>query len=210
VKAFLSGTGAELAAGRVDAIDLLTLVFDSAVMHIAIGIRGTFVWDDPVLGEMTITGTGKLIELDVPENALGPESRAITARLYETYLTEGSDVPENVFDDGVRATIDEEEWEGRTAIGSILWLDANGAIIEREQIFIREIDAMPLEWDADGNPMRSLVLEEPDITQRDVEGKTSNAEFQALIDPDDKGFEHVGVTKNQKITFGRVADQPTS
>jgi hypothetical protein len=80
-------------------------------------------------------------------------------------------------------------------------------VIEREQVAVRQMDSMPLEWDEDGNPIRSLVLEEPDITQRDIEGKTSNAEFQALIDPTDKAFEHVGTAATHKINFGRVADE---
>jgi hypothetical protein len=149
---------------------------------------------------------GPLVEMDVPENALGPESRAITVKLFETYMSEGSDIPVNVFDDGVRATIDEEQWEGRPAILSVFWLSEDGVVLEREQIAVREMDSMPLEWDGNGNPVRSLVLEEPDITQRDVEGKTSNAEFQALIDPTDRSHEHIGTAKNQKINFGKIAD----
>jgi len=207
VKTFDPDTLARLEAGEVDYIDAITLVFDSGIANFAIGMKGQFTWDDATLGEQTFHGGGSLVNLDVPENALGPESQAITASLYETYMPEGADTPVNVFDDGVRATIDEEEWEGRTAILSIFWRTSDGAIIEREQVAIRQMDSMPLEWDEEGNPIRSLVLEEPDITQRDIEGKTSNAEFQALIDPTDKAFEHVGTAATQKINFGRVADE---
>lgn len=207
MKTYSSDTLARLAAGEVDYLDAASLVFDSGVISVFMRGKGQFVWDDATLGEQTFYGMGPLVEMDVPENAIGPESRAITLRLFETYMEEGSDIPANVFDDGVRATIDEEEWEGRTAILSVFWLSKEGAILEREQIAIREMDAMPLEIDQKGNPMRSLILEEPDITQREIEGKTSNAEFQALIDPTDKAFEHVGTTKSQKINFGKVADE---
>ncbi len=206
MKTFDAATIARHAAGEVDAIDALTLVFDSATVNLAIGIKGQFTWDDVTLGEQTFYGAGKLVALDVPENAIGPESRAITATLYETYMEEGSDTPVNVFDDGVRATIDEEEWEGRTAIGSIFWLGAGGTIIEREQVFVRQIDAMPVEWDEAGNPMRRAILEEPDIIQRDVEGKTANTESQALIDATDDSFKHVGTARTGKINFGRRAE----
>lgn len=207
MKTFDAATIADHAGGRVDAVDALTLVFDSVVVNLAIGIKGSFTWDDLTLGEQTFYGAGKLVELDVPENALGPESRAITATLFETYMQEGSDIPVNIFDDGVRATIDEEQWEGRTAILSIFWLDEGGAIIEREQVAVREIDAMPVEWDENGNPMRKAVLEEPDITQRDIEGKTANAESQALIDATDNSFRHVGSVQRAKINFGRWPEQ---
>jgi len=208
VKTFDPATVARHAAGEVDAIDALTLVFDSGVVNLAIGVIGQFTWDDATLGTQTFHGAGKLVELDVPESALGPESRAITATLHETYLPEGADVPVNVFDDGIRATIDEEDWEGRTAIGSIFWLDAGGAIVEREQVFVRQIDAMPIEWDEAGNPLRKAVLEEPDIIQRDVEGRTANTESQALIDATDDSFVHVGAARTEKIHFGRRAETP--
>lgn len=210
MKVFDTAIANDHAAGRVDAIDLLTMVFDSATMHMALGIRGSFTYDDPVLGEILVVGTGNLISLDVPPAALGPYSQAITATLLETYLEEGSDVPVNVFDDGVRATIDEEPWEGRPAIGSILWLSEGGAVLGREQVFVREVDAMPMEWDEAGNPMRRAILEEPDITQRDIEGKTANAELQALIDPADTSFSQVGVARLQDIHFGQRAEGPVS
>lgn len=193
----------QLAKGVVEYRDALTLVFDSGVVNIFIGGKGWFDWEDDGIGVQTFYGGGPLVSLDVPENALGPEARAITVRLLETVMTEGTDIPVNIFDDDVRATIDEEEWEGRQAILSIFWLGEGGMPIYREQVAVRQMDAMPVEWDEQGNPIRSLVLEEPDITQRDIEGKTSNAEFQALIDPSDRAFEHVGTTERQKVNFGR-------
>lgn len=224
-----------LAAGRVDYRDVVELVFDSGIARFFIGGRGRFAWDDidgllaPWMleggtlradgyvrfdknwgginpPEAVFYGGGALVSLDVPANALGPESRAITARMLETYMVEGSDIPINVFDDDVRATIDEEPWQGRPAVLSIFWIGDSGLPIYREQVAIREMDAMPLEWDEAGNPVRSLILEEPDITQRDIEGKTANAAFQALIDPTDKAFEHVGgvARQMQRINWGRV------
>jgi len=196
----------QLRAGVVDYRDALTLALDSAVLSFFIGGIGRFEWSDDGIGTQTFHGLGSLVSLDVPPNALGPEAPAITARLLETYMVEGSDIPENTFDDDVRATIDEEPWEGRPAILSIFWIGAGGLPIYREQVAIRQIDAMPLEWDREGNPVRILMLEEPDITQRDIEGKTANAAFQNLIDPTDRAFEHVGTTvqQMQRINFGRV------
>lgn len=163
-------------------------------------------WDGVNAPEAVFHGGGSLVSLDVPANALGSESRAITARVLETHMVEGSDVPVNTFDDDVRATIDEEPWQGRPAVLSIFWIGPSGLPIYREQVAVREMDAMPIDTDQDGNPVRSLVLEEPDITQRDVEGKTANAAFQALVDPTDRAFEHVGTTvrQMQKINFGRI------
>lgn len=208
MKVFDPAIADDHAVGRIDAVDVLTLVFDSATMHMALGVAGTYTFDDPTIGEMVIIGTGNFISLDVPESALGPSSQAITATLFETYLEEGGDVPVNVFDDGVRATIDEEPWEGRPAIGSILWLSEGGDVLGREQVFVREVDAMPMEWDEAGNPMRRAVLEEPDIIQRDIEGKTANAELQAMIDPADTSFSQVGIARLQDIHFGQRAEGP--
>jgi hypothetical protein len=203
LKTFESSTSADHAAGRVDAIDMLTLVLDSDVFHFAIGVRGSIPWDDPEWGMITITGAGALGSLDVPEAAFGNESKAVTARLYETYLPEGSDTPVNIFDDGVRTSIDEEEWEGRTAVLSILWLSEAGSIIEREQVAVRQIEQMYVDRDGDGNAVRVAVLEEPDIIQRDIEAKTANAASQALIDDTDDSFAHVGTARLQKVTFGQ-------
>lgn len=202
MKTFDPATSADHSAGRIDAVDMLTLVLDAEVVHFAIGVRGSIPWDDPDWGAITITGAGALGSLDVPEAAFGPESKAVTARLFETYLPEGSDAPVNIFDDGVRLSIDEEEWEGRTAILSILWLSEGGTIIEREQVAVREIDQVYVERDAEGNSVRVAVLEEPDITQRDIEAKTANAASQLLIDATDDSFAHVGAARTQKITFG--------
>lgn len=199
-----------LADGRVDYIDALTMVLDSATVNLVAGMRGSFTVEDEVLGSQTFYGAAGLLSLDVPDGALGNESQAITASLCETYYPAGSEVPVNVFDDGTRATIDEEPWENREAILSIFWRAADGTILEREQVAIRQIDQMPIQWDQDGNPIRQAVLEEPDITQQDIEGKTSNAEFQALIDPDDKAFDHVGTAVSDKIYFGQAADQTAS
>lgn len=204
----------ELEAGNVDYRDAVELVLDSGLVRMVIGMRGQFAWDDEdglipvasVLPEEVYYGGGALIELELPESSIGPLSRAVVARVAETYLTEGSDIPVNVFDDGVRATIDEEEWEGRPAVLSIFWMGSGGTPIYREQVAIRTLDSMSLDWDSNGVPVRSLVMEEPDIAQRDIEGKTSNATFQSLIDPTDKAFEHVGQTQNQKINFGRVSE----
>lgn len=204
-----------LNAGKVEYRDAIELVFDSGSARMFIGGVGKFGWDDaegviaePGPGDAVFYGGGNLVSLDVPPNALGPESQAITARVFETYMTEGSDVPVNTFDDDVRATIDEEPWQGRPAVLSIFWIGASGLPIYREQVAVREMDAMPIEWDAEGRPVRSLILEEPDITQRDIEGLTANAAFQALIDPDDRAFEHVGeaARQMQKITWGRVEE----
>ncbi|WP_323014539.1 hypothetical protein [Devosia sp.] len=203
----------DLAAGRVEYRDAVELVLDSGVVRMVIGVRGQFGWSDvdgylpePETGDAIFYGGGALVSLDLPESALGPESRAIVVRVLETYLEEGSDIPANVFDDGVRATIDEEPWQGRLAIASVFWIGSTGLPIYREQVAIRELDSMPLEWDADGNPVRVLMLEEPDITQRDIEGKTANGAFQALIDPADRAFEHVGTTvrQMQNVNWGRI------
>lgn len=168
--------------------------------------RNDVPWRAEPYPDPVFYGGGALVGLELPESSLGPESRAIVVRVLETYLEEGSDIPVNVFDDGVRATIDEEPWQGRLAVASVFWIGSGGLPVYREQVAIRELDSMPLEWDADGNPVRVLMLEEPDITQRDIEGKTANAAFQALIDPDDRAFEHVGTTvrQMQKINWGRV------
>ena len=205
----------ELEAGNVDYRDAVELVFDSGVVRLVVGIKGAFGWDDVTGVAMpwdaapgdVFHGGGQLVSLDVPENALGPESRAITARVFETYLEEGSDIPVNTFDDGVRATIDEEEWEGRAAVLSVFWFGSSGLPILREQVAVRTMDQMVLDWDGDGNPIRSLILEEPDIMQRDIEGKTANAAFQALIDPTDRAFEHVATAQRQKISFGRRPEE---
>lgn len=210
MKSFDAETIARLVAGEVDYIDGVTLVFDGGAANFFPGGQGSFEWTDAGIGTQTFYGTGPLIDIEVPPQATGAAAEPVVLRLYEAQMVEGSDTPVNVFDDGIRATIDEEEWEGRTAILSVFWRRADGSIIEREQVAIREMDAAPIEWDEQGNPIRSLYLEEPDITQRDIEARTGNAAFQALIDATDRGLEHVGTVRTERINFGRVADAPVS
>ena len=206
MKSFDAETLARFEAGEIDYIDAVTLVFDSGAANFYLGGQGSFAWTDAGIGTQTFYGTASLIDIEVPPQAAGAAAEPVVLRLYEAQMVEGSDTPVNVFDDGIRTTIDEAEWEGRDAILSMFWRRGDGSIIEREQVTIRVMDAAPVEWDEQGNPVRSLYLEEPDITQRDIEGRTGNAAFQALIDPTDRGLEHVGTVRTERINFGRIAD----
>lgn len=201
MKSYDDATIARFAAGEVDEIDAIAFYFDSGVVALCPGITGSFTWEG-----VTYYGAAGLLTITVPDVVTGNESQPITISLAETYLPPNSDVPVNVFDDGVRATIDDEVWEGRTAVLSVFLLTKNGAIIEREQVDVMQIDAMSETQDESGRPIRVATLERPDIIQRDIEGKTANAAFQQLIDPDDKAFEHAGETVTQKLSLGRIPD----
>ncbi len=207
MKPFDSETIARLEAGQVDYLDALTGIFDSGPLHLFRG-QGGFDWEDEVVGAASFVGAGALLSIEVPAGQTGNETPAIRVRLAETYVPAGASVPVNVFDDGVRASIDEEPWQWREVILSVFWLSETGAVLYREQVARRVIDAMPVETDEDGMPVRVAVLEQPAIVQRDVEGKTANSEFQRLIDPADRFFEHVGTTAlRQTITLGAMPEQ---
>lgn len=207
MKPYDSATIARLEAGEVDYIDAVTGIFDSGVLNLFPG-QGSFTFEDETLGEQTFTGAGALLSIDVGEVKAGNEAAPIYVRLAETYLPAGSTTPVNVFSDEDRASIDEEPWQWREAILSVFWLSAGGAILCREQVARRLIDAMPVEEDENGFPVRTAVLEQPAIVQRDVEAKTMNAELQKLIDPTDLFYEHVGTTAlRQKITLGAMPEQ---
>lgn len=209
MKVFDSATQARLVAGEEDYLDGLTFLFDSAIINVFAG-EGSFPWDDETLGAQTFYGVGGLLSIEVPARALGNDALPITLRIAETYVPSGSDEPVNVFDDGVRTTIDEEPWQGREVILSRFWLDANGTPIYREQLDRRIIDAMPTEEDENGLPVRVMILEREDIVQRDVEGKTANAELQKLLDPADRSCEHIAATARQTINFGALPPAPVS
>ena len=207
MKAFDSGTLARLDAGEVDYFDAVTAIFDSGVLNLFPGV-GEFTVDDETLGEQTFTGAGALLSIDVGGQRAGHEATRMSVRLAETYMPQGSTTPVNVFDDGVRATIDEEPWQWREVILSVFWLAADGTILCREQVARRLIDAMPIEEDENGFPVRVAVLEQPAIVQRDIEARTHNAELQRAIDADDRFLEHLGTTAlRQKITLGAMPEQ---
>lgn len=205
MRTYDAATLARFAAGEVDEIDAVELYLDSGTVAICPGIIGSFVYSG-----LTYVGARGLLTLDVPGTATGNDSQQITISLAETYVPPDSDVPVNVFDDGVRASIDDEPWQGRVAILAVFYLDANGTIIEREQVDVMQIDGMTEQADASGRPIRVITLERPDIIQRDVEAKTADAALQALIDPDDLALSHAGETVTQDISFGRLPDQPAS
>ena len=204
-----SSTLARLALGEADYFDALVFIFDSGLVCVFPGI-GQFDWTDEEIGSQTFYGLGALLSIEVPPQSLGNEAQPITVRLAETYLPAGSDEPVNVFDDGIRTSIDEEPWQGREVILSRFWRDANGVPIHRQRIGRRVIDAMPTEEDEAGNPVRVAVLEREDIIQRDVEAKSANADLQRLLDPTDLAMEHVGTTARQRINFGAKPEQPAA
>lgn len=203
MKVFDSVTNARFETGEEDYLDAITFLFDSAIINVFPG-TGKFTWTDETLGTQTFYGLGGLLSIEVPPRRLGNEAQPVTVRLAETYVPVGQDEPVNVFDDGVRASIDEEPWQGREVILSRFWLDANGTPIYREQMDRRVLDAMPYEEDENGRPVRVAILEREDIVQRDVEGKTTNAELQKLIDPDDRSCEFIAATAHQQINFGAL------
>ncbi|MBN9335620.1 hypothetical protein [Devosia sp.] len=206
MKLYDSATMARFAKGEEDFIDAIIFIFDSGPVCVFVG-RGSFTWDDEEIGLQTFYGLAPLLSIEVPSQSLSNESLPITVRLAETYMPEGSDTPVNVFDDGVRQTIDEEPWQGREAILSRFWLDENGVPIYRERIGRRVIDDMPTEEDEAGNPIRTAVLEREDIIQRNVEAKTVNADLQRLLDPTDLACEHIRTTARQQISFGALPEQ---
>lgn len=199
MRAFDEAVIARHEAGEVDYVDALAFYFDSGVAAFYLGGRGQFDWDG-----VTYHGGGALISIEAAEEAFGPEAKPVTVRLNTTYIPEGSDLPVNVFDDGLIATINDENWQHRVAVISVFHRAASGEIIEREQIDVRVIDQVLEETDEDGNPTLVAILELPDIAQRDIEGKTRNHEFQRQIDPDDRALEHAASTSVQEINFGRV------
>lgn len=210
MKTFSSDVLDRLSAGEVDFIDAATLILDSGIVNVWIGGRGEFPWTDSEMGSQTFYGFGVLLSMDIPGNSLAGNSAQVILRLNETYMVEGSDTPASIWD----AVIDEspefdpdlEPWQGREVILSTFWRDADGSILYRETVERLQIDCMEIEKDETGRPVRVITLERPDVIRRDIEGKTDNAEFQKLIDADDKGYEHVGQTATQKINWGRLQD----
>lgn len=206
MKSYDSETLERFDRGEVDYIDAISGLFDSGPLHLFIG-QGQFSFMDADLGELEFHGAAGLLSIELPGSKTGLEAEAVTVRLAETYVPQGSEVPVNVFDDGVRASIDEEQWQWREALLHVFWRAQDGSIIHREQVGRRLFDAMRVEVDEGGTPRRVATLELPTIVQRDVEGKTHNAEFQKLIDPTDKGLEHAGTTARQKFQLGGMQEQ---
>ncbi len=209
MRAFDADTLDRLDAGEVDYIDGALFILDSGIAGMWIGGRGTFSYTDATIGTQTFYGGGSLLTMEVPGNSLVGDSAQVILRLNETYMVEGSDIPVSVWDDGSSPTfvIDSEPWQGREVILSTFWRDVDGSILGREQVERLMIDGMVIERNENGLPQRVVTLERPDIIQRDIEGKTNNAELQRLIDENDLGFEHVGLTAVQKINFGRIQDE---
>lgn len=206
MKNFDATTLDRLENGEVDYLDTALFVFDSGVVGMWIGGRGQFTYNDPDIGEHTWYGGGSLLEMEIPGNSLAGESAQVVLRLNETYMVEGSDEPVSIWDDGGSPPFDPdgEPWQGREVILSVFWRDDDGTILMREQVERLAMDQMVMETNDSGRPQRVITLERPDIIQRDIEGKTDNAEFQKQIDDADLGYQHTAATASQKIFFGRL------
>lgn len=197
----------QFASGETDAFDAVTFIFDSGPVSLYLG-QGQFEWEDAQLGTVSMVGAAGLLSIELPAATAGGESTAVVVRLAETYIPPNSDTPVNIFDDGVRAVIDEEPWYGRPAVLSRFHRSiATGLPIMREQLGVRFMNSMAVEEDETGRPVRVIVLEREDVIQRDIEGKTDNADFQRQIDPTDLAFQHVGKTQNQDINWGALPTQ---
>lgn len=198
---------AQFAKGVTDAFDALTFIFDSGLVSVYLGV-GTFSWTDPQLGSQTFLGVAGLLSIEAPAQTVGGESAAVVVRLAETYVPANSDAPVNVFDDGVRASIDDEPWYGRPVILSRFHRSMEtGLIVMREQLAVRFMDTMAIDEDEDGRQVRVIGLEREDVIQRDIEGKKANADFQRQVDPTDLAFQHVGKVRNQDVNWGGLATQ---
>lgn len=209
MKTFDPDTIDRLEAGEVDALIGIAFLFDSGIVAFFVGAHGQFTWSDE-MGNLTYYGMASLLSIDIPKASLANEAESITVKLFETYLPENSDVPVNIFDadsPSVRDMLDGEPWQGREAVISYFWRDAGGGILMREQIARRIMDSMPQQFDETGRPIRVAILERPDVIRQQIEGRSSNAEFQRLIDPADKGFYHVAQTATQKINFGKLPEK---
>lgn len=208
MKNFDAVTLQRLEDGEVDFVDGALFVFDSGIVGMWIGGRGEFTYVDPDIGTHTWYGGGSLLTMEIPGNSLAGESAQVVLRLNETYMIEDSDVPVSIWDDGGSPPFDpdSEPWQGREVILSVFWRDEDGAILMREQVERLAMDQMIIETDESGRPQRVITLERPDIIQRDIEGKTDNAEFQKQIDANDLGYQHTASTATQKIYFGRLEE----
>src|SRR5690606_1880593 len=139
----------------------LTAIFDSEPLNLFLGGVGEFTFNDEVLGELNFVGAGALLSIQMPSGKLGLDVDPIEVRFAETYVPSGSTTSVNVFDDGVRASIDDEEWQWREVLLHVFWRDKDGSILCREQVGRRVIDRFAVEVDKDGNPVRVAVLELP-------------------------------------------------
>jgi hypothetical protein len=192
-------TLARLAAGEVDVIDAIELYLDEGTVAFCPGIVGQFTYDG-----ISYVGARGLLTLDLPDQQMGGQSQPITATFAETYVPPNSDEPVNVFDDGVRASMDDITWQNRVAIPAVFWLDENGTILDREQVDVMQIDGMTQQADASGRMLRVGTLERPDIIQQDIEAKTADPAFQKLIDANDLGLSQAASTVTQTIYFGQA------
>ncbi len=191
---------AQYAAGRIDRRDALIFYLDEGTFAFYAGGRGTLTFS--VGGApVDFVGSGSLISVSMSGEDVQQTQDAIEVEVASQYEVDGTLV--ELISTEALTSIEAMSWYRRPAIVGRLWIDNDGAVIDFEQRARCEIHEVLHVEDKDRGFVLRGVLQTIDVFRRIVDAKTRNSEFQALIDPADKGLDAVSQMATDTVYWGR-------
>jgi hypothetical protein len=195
----------QLDSGKLDRRDALIFILDEGTFGFVAGVRGTLTFNVGGI-DVDFVGSGSLIELDVPESDVQQTQNSLEVSICSKYEVDG--VVTEIISTDVLVGIEALSWYRRPAIVGRLWISEGGQIIDFEQLMRCEIHEVLHEEDDDKGYTLKGVLQTVEVFRRLVDVKTRNTEFQATLDPTDRGLEAVSQMATDTVYWGRKDPNP--
>lgn len=191
---------AQYEAGRIDRRDALIFYLDEGTFAFYAGGRGTLTFS---VGGVPVdfVGSGSLLALSLAGEDVQQTQDAIEVEIASKYEVDGQLV--ELISTEALSSVEAMNWYRRPAVVGRLWIDDGGSIIDFEQRARCEIHEVLHVEDKDRGFILRGSLQTVDAFRRIVDAKTRNSEFQALIDPLDKGLDSVSQMATDTVYWGR-------
>ncbi|KQT50339.1 hypothetical protein ASG47_19745 [Devosia sp. Leaf420] len=158
------------------------------------GVRGNIVWDG-----VTFIGSGALIEVENPGETINLAAVDLTLTLASHRRI--NNTWHQLFEPSLLNSIEDEVWFRRPAIVYRFKFDANRRLTSVDQLLRREIYKIEHLRSKRGRTIKA-TLSSPAALAKVVEAKTRGAELQRLIDPNDRGYDHIARVSTDPIVWG--------
>lgn len=148
---------------------------------------------------ISYVGAGSLIEVSQVQMGTDLSASPITVRLRA--------VPETALSPDVLASIDNYAYKNRPAHLSLAYFDrVNGTVVTAIQWWQGFIDLIDHDETVGGEYTLTAHLEPMSLDHSRTGYRMRSDADQKLIDPNDRFFEHAGITAQQRIPYGRKED----
>jgi hypothetical protein len=161
------------------------------------GVRGNIEWNG-----VTYIGSGGVIDIESPDENVNLAAVDLTLTLASHRRI--NNTWHQLFEPGLLSSIEDEIWFRRPAIIYLFKFDSDRRLVAVDQLFRREIYKIEHLRGKVGRRIKA-TLSTPAALAKVVEGKTRGPELQRLIDPTDRGYDHIARIATDPIIWGPQA-----